>query len=92
MASVGASPIILHLFKLVCIGSANEVSLHVVDVTLRVHQILLVFPFDLDAAHHYVVLYVDAFFLFITALEVLASSSGNRNLLLHIRIKIHLHL
>jgi hypothetical protein len=52
----------------------------------------LVFTFDLDAAHHDIVLNVDALFLFVPALEVLASPSGNGNVLLHIWIEIHLLL
>jgi len=55
--------IVLHLLEFISIGSANKVALHVIDVSVRVHQVLLVLPLDLDASHHHIVLNVDAFFL-----------------------------
>jgi hypothetical protein len=33
----------------------NEVALHVVDFVLRVHQVLLIFPFNLDCPHHHAI-------------------------------------
>jgi len=41
------------------IGSADEVGLHVVDSSLRIHQVLIVFTFDLDHPHHDAVDHVD---------------------------------
>ena len=74
--------VLLHFFEFIGISSANEVALHVVYVTIGVHQVLLVFALNLNAAHDYVVLNVDAFLFFIPALEILAPAGSDRHLLL----------
>ena len=80
----------LHLFEFVCIGSANEVSLHVVDVAFGVHEVLLILSLDLNAAHHDIILDVNALFLFVATLKVLAAPGDVRDLLL--LVEVHLQL
>jgi hypothetical protein len=63
--------VLFHLLEFIGIRSADEVALHVVNVAVGVHEVLLVFSFDLNAAHHYVVLDVNAFFFFFVSLTVL---------------------
>jgi hypothetical protein len=51
----------------ISVSSANKVSLHVVDVSIGVHQELALFALDLNLAHHYVVDHVyrlTVFFVF----------------------------
>lgn len=59
--------VLLHLFELIGVRCANEVALHVVDVAVRVHQVLLVLSLNLDPSHHYVVLDINALFLFLVS-------------------------
>jgi len=63
--------VLLHFLKLVGICSANKVALHVVDVAVRVHKVLLVFALNLDPAHHNVILNVYAFLLFLISCTLL---------------------
>jgi len=51
--------IFLKLFELVCVRSANELTVHVKDLTLWIHEELTVVTFDLDAAHDHVIFHVD---------------------------------
>ena len=48
-----------HLFQSLCVCSADEVGLHVINATLWVHQVLVVFSFDLNHAHDHTVDHVD---------------------------------
>ena len=59
-----------HLFKALGISSAYEVSLHVVDTPLGIHQILLILPFNLNHSHHNTVNHIDrlTFFFFLWSL------------------------
>jgi hypothetical protein len=43
---------IFHFFKALGISRANEVCLHVINPALWIHQVLLVFTFDLNHPHH----------------------------------------
>jgi hypothetical protein len=43
--------VVLHFFKTLGISRAYEVGLHVIDSALRVHQVLLIFPFNLNHSH-----------------------------------------
>jgi hypothetical protein len=63
--------VLFHLFELIGIGCANKVALHVIYVPLGVHQVLLVLPFDLDPAHHHVVLDIYALFLLLVTRTLL---------------------
>ena len=47
-----------HLFQPLRVGRPDEVSLHVVNAALRVHQVLILLPLDLDHAHDYAVNHV----------------------------------
>lgn len=60
--------IVHNLFQLVGVGGADEVALHIVDVAIGVHQVLLVLSLDLDSSHYHVVLYVHALFLFLSVI------------------------
>lgn len=53
------------LFNALGISRSNEVSLHVVDASLRIHQVLLFLPFDLDHAHDDPINHIDTFRLLI---------------------------
>lgn len=46
-----------------CVGCPNEASLHIVDFSGWVHQVLVVFAFNLDDAHYNSVDHVDGFAL-----------------------------
>lgn len=59
--------VLLHLFELIGVRCANEVALHVVDVAVGVHQVLLLLSLDLDPAHHHVILDINALFLFLVS-------------------------
>lgn len=85
---------LLHLFEFVCIGGANEVSLHVVDVAFGVHEVLLILSLDLYPAHDHIVLDVDAFLLFVSALQVLSTPGyvAGDNLLWLLLVEVHLQL
>lgn len=48
-----------HLLKTLCVGRADKVSLHVVDATLWVHQILVLLAFNLNHTHYDTVNHVD---------------------------------
>ena len=63
--------VLFHLFELIGIGCADKVALHVIYVSLGVHQVLLVLPLDLDPAHHHVVLDIYALFLLLVARTLL---------------------
>lgn len=76
---VSTDSVVHHLLELVCICGANEVALHVVDVTIGVHKVLLVLSFDLDASHDNIVLDVHALLLFFSAFA--ANSNVGRHLL-----------
>ena len=54
-----ALTVVLHFFKTLGISRAYEVGLHVIDSALRVHQVLLVFPFNLDHSHNNAVNHVN---------------------------------
>jgi hypothetical protein len=56
----------LHLFQALCVSSADEVCLHVIDASLRIHQVLLVFALDLDHPHNYAINHIHrlTFFFF----------------------------
>lgn len=41
-----------HFFNLVRVGHADEVALHVEDVSLFIHLVLFFFAFNLDPAHN----------------------------------------
>lgn len=56
---------IFHLFKLIGVRRANEVTLHVVDVAIGVHKILLLLTLDLDASHDDIVFDVDTLLFFL---------------------------
>jgi hypothetical protein len=66
--------ILFHFFEFISISGANEIALHIIDVSIGVHQILLVLSLDLDAAHYHVIFDVNALFFFVGAsLQVLDS-------------------
>lgn len=70
-----------HLFESLGVCCANEVGLHVVNASLRVHQILTFLPFDLDHPHHntiyhihrlaFVVLAIASFLIVFDSLTIL---------------------
>lgn len=68
---------LFHLLELISIRCANEVALHVVDVAIRVHQVLLVLPLDLDPPHYDVVLDVDTLLFLILHWHTPSSRSIN---------------
>lgn len=41
-----------HFTETVCVCGADKISLHVIDASLWVHQILTVFTLNLDHSHH----------------------------------------
>ena len=55
--------VVFHFFQLVCICGSYEVALHVIYVAFGVHEVLLIFSFDLNPSHNHIVLDVHAFFL-----------------------------
>ena len=59
-----------HFFEALRVRCPNEVGLHVVDSALGVHQVLIVFAFDLDHAHDDAVDHVDGFTFVIVALTL----------------------
>lgn len=63
--------VLLHLFELIGVSCADEVALHVVDVAIRVHQILLVLSLNLNSAHHHVIFDIYALFLFLVSRALL---------------------
>ena len=58
-----------HFFEPLCIGRSNKVGLHIVNSPLRIHQVLVLFSFNLDHAHDHTVDHVDrlTFFIFSVA-------------------------
>ena len=72
--------VLFHLFQLIGISGADKVSLHIVNVSIGVHEILLFLALDLDPAHDHVVLDVHALLLFLVARSIL---------LLHIVVRVH---
>ena len=48
-----------HFFEPLCVRRSNEVGLHIVNSPLRVHQVLVLFSFNLDHAHDQTVDHVD---------------------------------
>jgi len=48
-----------HVFEALRISSANEISVHVVNVAFRVHQVLVLLAFNLNYAHYLIVDHVD---------------------------------
>ena len=54
---------LLDLLYLVRICRPNELALHVVNVPLRIHEVLLLLPFNLNWTKHLVVSHVDALLL-----------------------------
>ena len=56
-----------HFFQALSVCSADKVRLHVVNPTLRIHQVLSVFTFYLDHAHDHAVDHVDRFAIFFLA-------------------------
>jgi hypothetical protein len=48
----------------ISISGSNEISLHVVDVSIGVHQELSFFAFDLNLTHYYVVDHVNRLSIF----------------------------
>ena len=61
--------LVITAIHLVRIGSSDELALHVKDVSLGVHQVLLSFPLNLDGSEHLVVPQVHA--LLISAVVLL---------------------
>ena len=51
---------LVQIFQALCVGSADEICLHVKDAPIRVHQVLSFFALDLDHAHDDAVDHVDA--------------------------------
>ena len=51
--------VFLQLLKLICVGRADKLALHVKDLTLWVHQEFTVITLNLDATHDHVVLHVN---------------------------------
>jgi hypothetical protein len=41
-----------HFFQTLGVRRANEISLHVIDASLRIHQVLIFFSFNLDHSHN----------------------------------------
>lgn len=83
---------VLHLFKALGISCANEVSLHVVNTTLRVHQILLIFAFDLNHTHNNTINHVNRLsFFFLVLLLLLFRRSIISNLILVFLLIHNLH-
>jgi len=41
-----------HFFQPLGVRRANEISLHVIDASLRIHQVLIFFSFNLDHSHN----------------------------------------
>ena len=66
-----------HLFEALCVCCADKVGLHVVDAPLWVHQILIVFAFNLNHAHYYTVNHVDRLALFLLTLSYLLTALNN---------------
>ena len=65
----------LQLFKFVCVGSTDELSIHVEDLSLWVHQELSVVSLNLDSPHDHIVLHVDTHLLLSIALLLLLVDS-----------------
>lgn len=57
--------IFLQLFKFICVCCPDELSIHVKDLTLRVHQELTVISFNLYPTHDHIVFHINASCLFI---------------------------
>ena len=51
--------LILHFIKALRVGGADEVGLHVVNSTTWIHQVLIIFPLDLNNLHHDSIDHVD---------------------------------
>lgn len=50
-----------------CVRGADKVGLHVIDAALRIHQVLLVFAFNLNHTHNHPVYHVNGLtFLFVS--------------------------
>ena len=60
------SLIIIHFLETLSVGSSDEVCLHVVDPSLRIHQILLLLTFNLYHPHDNTIYHVDRLSFFIT--------------------------
>lgn len=52
--------VFLQLFQLISVCSADELSVHVEDLTLWVHQELTVVALDLDSSHDHIVFHINA--------------------------------
>lgn len=57
--------LVVDLFDLVGVGSAYELAFHVINVALGIHEVLVLFPFNLYGSQHLVVPHVHALFLVI---------------------------
>ena len=60
------SLIIIHFLETLSVGSSDEVCLHVVDPSLRIHQILLLLTFNLYHPHDNAIYHVDRLSFFVT--------------------------
>jgi len=57
---VTVSTIVCQLFEFICVCRSDELTVHVKDLTLRVHQEFSIISFNLNAPHYDIVLHVHA--------------------------------
>ena len=55
--------VFLQFFKFICVSSSNKLTIHIKDLTLRVHQKFSIISFNLDSPHYHIVFHVDTYLL-----------------------------
>jgi hypothetical protein len=69
--SVASRTIFLELLELICVCCANELAIHVEDLTLGIHEELSVVTFYLYSSHYNVIFHVDAYLLIVSSLTAI---------------------
>lgn len=76
--------LVAHFFETLCIGRSDERRLHVINASLWVHKVLVIFAFDLNHPHHDSVDHVDRLALIVLAFSILVFAFDTLTILVHI--------
>jgi len=80
--------LILHFIEALCVGSTDEVGLHVINPTIWIHQVLIIFTLDLDNLHHDSIDHVDRLALDLFTLAILVTSLNLVHITLVIQVRV----
>ena len=84
LLAIIASLFVAHFFETLRICGADKRRLHVVNAALWVHQVLVIFPLDLDHPHHYSVDHVDRLAFIIVTFGIFLILLSSLDVLVHI--------